>query len=138
MKLEFRVSGKFFAVESDGFISLQVWDEDEVVAPVPVSVPAVSVPVAAAPVAAPALRSVPSAPAAGDELFARLCGLRRRLAAEKGAPPYVIFHDKTLRQIVDDMPSDLDEFSRIGGVGQAKLEKYGQQFLEVLHQGVAG
>jgi len=47
-------------------------------------------------------------------------------------PPYVIFHDSTLREIADSKPSTLDEFSRIAGVGQRKLEKYGDVFVDLL------
>ena len=47
-------------------------------------------------------------------------------------PAYVIFHDATLMEMVQNKPRTLDAMSAISGVGAAKLEKYGQQFLEVI------
>ena len=47
-------------------------------------------------------------------------------------PPYVIFHDATLRAIAAAAPSTLDGLSQISGVGATKLERYGQQILDVL------
>jgi ATP-dependent DNA helicase RecQ len=57
---------------------------------------------------------------------------RRQLAAEQNVPPYVIFHDATLRQMLADRPADREALLGITGVGQAKLERYGERFLEVL------
>ena len=47
-------------------------------------------------------------------------------------PPYVIFHDATLRLIAASPPSTLDELRQINGVGDTKLDKYGQAILDVL------
>ena len=47
-------------------------------------------------------------------------------------PPYVIFHDATLRQMVHDKPADEAALLSISGVGQAKLERYGEEFLAVI------
>ena len=47
-------------------------------------------------------------------------------------PAYVIFHDATLRQIATDAPATLAELSRVSGVGENKLAKYGEQILAVL------
>jgi ATP-dependent DNA helicase RecQ len=47
-------------------------------------------------------------------------------------PPYVIFHDSTLQEMVQSTPTTLDQFSRITGVGQAKLERYGEHFTNVI------
>lgn len=47
-------------------------------------------------------------------------------------PAYVIFHDATLRQIATDAPTSLAELSRISGVGENKLAKYGESILAVL------
>jgi ATP-dependent DNA helicase RecQ len=55
--------------------------------------------------------------------------LRKRLADEHGLPPYVIFHDSTLREMAEHMPLDLDQFAALPGVGQAKLARYGEQFI---------
>ncbi len=47
-------------------------------------------------------------------------------------PPYVIFHDSTLREIAERKPATLDAFAGIGGVGAAKLDRYGAAFVEVV------
>jgi ATP-dependent DNA helicase RecQ len=57
---------------------------------------------------------------------------RRELAAELNLPPYVIFHDATLREMAAVRPTDREALLEIGGVGQAKLERYGERFLAVL------
>jgi ATP-dependent DNA helicase RecQ len=66
------------------------------------------------------------------ELWEALRRLRSELAKDQGVPPYVIFHDATLRELVERKPSTLEAFATIGGVGAAKLERYGARFLEVL------
>ncbi|MFI7221966.1 DNA helicase RecQ [Nonomuraea angiospora] len=65
-------------------------------------------------------------------LFERLRSWRGATAKEQGVPAYVIFHDATLREIATARPSSLPELSRINGVGENKLAKYGEQVLEVL------
>ncbi|MBY6218833.1 DNA helicase RecQ [Qipengyuania aquimaris] len=65
----------------------------------------------------------------GDPLFEALRELRRELAAEAQVPPYVIFHDSTLREMTAARPSSMAEMGRIGGVGGKKLEAYGERFL---------
>ena len=67
-------------------------------------------------------------------LFEALRARRTTLAKQQGVPPYVIFHDKTLKEIAATMPQDLRQFAQISGVGEAKLEKYGEAFLEVVEQ----
>ena len=67
-----------------------------------------------------------------EELFDKLRALRKRLADEAGVPPYVIFHDSTLRDIAATKPSSLEEFSTLPGVGQRKLERYGLAFMELI------
>ena len=57
---------------------------------------------------------------------------RLALAREQGVPPYVIFHDSTLLEILSQRPATLDELARVSGVGQAKLARYGESFLGVL------
>jgi ATP-dependent DNA helicase RecQ len=66
------------------------------------------------------------------KLFERLREWRAGQAREQGVPAYVIFQDKTLREIASQRPADLHGLAVINGVGQAKLEKYGQGVLEVL------
>jgi ATP-dependent DNA helicase RecQ len=70
-------------------------------------------------------------------LWEALRECRRRLASEQNLPPYVIFHDATLRQMLAERPADRDALLRISGVGQAKLERYGERFLEVLRGAVS-
>ena len=72
--------------------------------------------------------------AADEPLFDVLRALRKRLAQESGVPPYVIFHDATLRAMAQSRPTSLQEFSEIAGVGQSKLAKYGFAFVELIRQ----
>lgn len=66
--------------------------------------------------------------AAWDHL--RAC--RKALADQQGVPPYVIFHDTTLFEMLERRPRTLAELAEINGVGAAKLEKYGDAFLAAL------
>ena len=68
----------------------------------------------------------------GDPLFEALRAKRRELADEAGVPPYVIFHDATLREMVQARPANGAALSQVTGVGTRKLEAYGDQFLSVL------
>ena len=70
----------------------------------------------------------------GDPLFEALRGLRRDLAAEAGLPPYVIFHDSTLREMAQTRPASIAALGELGGVGTRKLEAYGEAFLGVIRQ----
>ena len=78
------------------------------------------------------------APAAADlseedgALFERLRAWRAAVAKEAGLPAYVVFHDATLRDLATRRPASLEELSRIGGVGAAKLERYGAGVLETV------
>ncbi len=67
-----------------------------------------------------------------EELWEDLRSLRMEIAKTEGIPPYIIFHDKTLAEIVSLLPQTLDELSGIYGVGQKKLENHGRQFLDVV------
>jgi ATP-dependent DNA helicase RecQ len=67
-----------------------------------------------------------------DPLFDALRARRRELAKEAGVPPYVIFHDSTLREMAALKPAMLHELARVPGVGATKLERYGASFLEVI------
>ena len=69
---------------------------------------------------------------ADDPLFEALRARRRALAAEASVPPYVIFHDSTLREMAAAKPATLQALSRVSGVGAAKLERYGEAFVEVV------
>lgn len=68
----------------------------------------------------------------GNPLFEALRAKRRALAENVGVPPYVIFHDATLREMALTQPADLRALGRISGVGARKLEAYGEDFLSVI------
>jgi len=78
----------------------------------------------------------PGAVTAGnnDALFERLRALRKQLADMQGLPPYVIFHDATLREMAARRPQTLSQFAGIRGVGEGKLARYGQQFIAALRE----
>jgi ATP-dependent DNA helicase RecQ len=65
-------------------------------------------------------------------LFQALREMRARLAKAQNLPAYVIFHDSTLRLIAEQRPGSISELARIGGIGGAKLERYGAEVLEVV------
>ena len=67
-------------------------------------------------------------------LWEKLRDLRRRLAEEAGVPPYVIFHDATLKEMVYLRPSSPEELLTLHGVGQTKLDRYGAAFLKALQE----
>ena len=66
------------------------------------------------------------------EQWEALRALRRKLAEEHGVPPYVIFPDSTLLEMLRSQPTSLSEMAAVSGVGARKLERYGEAFLEVL------
>ena len=66
-------------------------------------------------------------------LWDELRKLRTQLAKQHGVPPYVIFHDATLLAMLRALPANEDELSSISGVGEAKLKRYGQDFLAVIN-----
>ncbi|MFF0625831.1 DNA helicase RecQ [Streptomyces sp. NPDC004296] len=76
-------------------------------------------------------------PEAALPVFEELRGWRGSTAKEQGVPAYVIFHDATLREIAVARPTSITELGAIGGVGENKLAKYGEQILEVLAGGAA-
>ena len=65
-------------------------------------------------------------------LFDRLRQLRSRLAKEQGVPPYLIFNDATLRDMEQKLPDNATAMLNVSGVGVHKMDKYGQQFLDVI------
>ncbi|MGP1716719.1 MAG: DNA helicase RecQ [Methylophilus sp.] len=69
-----------------------------------------------------------------DPLWQALKAKRLELAREQGVPPYVIFHDSTLLEIHNRKPQTLDKMGQISGIGQAKLQKYGDAFLLILEE----
>lgn len=69
---------------------------------------------------------------AKGELFEALRSLRKELATKEKLPPYMIFSDATLTQMAIDKPTDLELMKNIRGVGEFKLQKYGEEFLTVI------
>ncbi len=69
-----------------------------------------------------------------EELFEALRRLRKEIATELKIPPYMVFGDKSLHDMCQILPRDPDEFLSIHGVGQNKMEKFGNQFLEVIRE----
>jgi ATP-dependent DNA helicase RecQ len=70
-----------------------------------------------------------------EAVFERLRAWRTGVAKELGMPPYVIFHDSTLREIAASPPATLAALGEVNGVGETKLARYGQQILDVLAEG---
>jgi ATP-dependent DNA helicase RecQ len=73
--------------------------------------------------------SAPTANHPHGALFEALRSLRKQLADEVGMPPYVVFHDATLREIAQQRPLTLNQFAGIRGVGEVKLARYGERFI---------
>jgi ATP-dependent DNA helicase RecQ len=67
-----------------------------------------------------------------EKLFLHLKTLRKSIADQAGVPPYVIFPDKSLREMAHTKPCDLHNFRNISGVGEIKLEKYGRVFTSAI------
>ena len=70
----------------------------------------------------------------GDPLFEALRALRKELAEDAQVPPYVIFHDSTLREMAAARPATLDQLGRLPGIGAKKLEAYGDRFLRAIER----
>nr|WP_322939303.1 DNA helicase RecQ [Pseudomonas sp. s4] len=70
------------------------------------------------------------------DMWEALRSLRRKLAEEHSVPPYVIFPDATLLEMLRSQPGSLREMAEVSGVGARKLERYGQAFLQVLNGAV--
>ena len=73
-----------------------------------------------------------SLPADAAPAFERLRAWRAAAAKEQGVPAYVVFHDATLREVAMTAPSSLAELSKVSGIGETKLARYGQQLLDAL------
>jgi ATP-dependent DNA helicase RecQ len=70
--------------------------------------------------------------AVDEQLFNLLKDLRKRMAKEKGIPPYVIVQDPALEEMCSQYPISLDELAQIGGVGKGKAQKFGQPFIDLI------
>ncbi|WP_436771521.1 DNA helicase RecQ [Yinghuangia sp. YIM S09857] len=83
-------------------------------------------------------KAVVDLPEEAVPVFERLRAWRAATAKEQGVPAYVVFHDATLREIAASGPATLVDLAAIGGVGENKLNKYGQQILDTLAGGGDG
>ncbi len=79
-----------------------------------------------------ALRNAVALPAGAEALFDALRAERSRLAREQGVPPYVIFHDTTLRAMATLKPRTLESLGELPGIGSSKLGRYGTALLKVI------
>lgn len=75
-----------------------------------------------------------SIPQTSSPLFEALRALRRKLAEEENKPPFMIFSDTTLHQLVRDKPQTMEDMLNISGIGQHKLSHYGAPFLKALKE----
>ena len=66
------------------------------------------------------------------EMYDRLRELRREIASEKGTPPYIVFSDKTLKDLSVKQPDSKEAMLEVHGIGEVKFEQYGEAFLEIL------
>ena len=69
-----------------------------------------------------------------ESLFQKLRELRRTIAQEIGKPPYIVFSDKTLRDMVRVKPIADDQFLAVNGVGESKLKQYGERFMAAIRE----
>jgi len=69
-----------------------------------------------------------------QSLWNALRSCRKRLAEEQGVPPYVIFHDATLREMLEFRPLTAEQLRSITGVGESKLKRFGDEFLAVIRE----
>ena len=75
---------------------------------------------------------------ADDPLFEALRALRREIAREMGLPPYVVFHDSTLREMAAAKPQTMAALGEISGVGARKRDAYGERFLQAIQDFAQG
>ncbi len=68
------------------------------------------------------------------EVYDKLRTLRSEIASEKGIPPYIVFSDKTLKDLSSKQPQNKIEMLKIHGIGEVKFERYGEDFLELLSE----
>ncbi|GBF23489.1 ATP-dependent DNA helicase RecQ, partial [Candidatus Gastranaerophilus sp. (ex Termes propinquus)] len=82
---------------------------------------------------ATAKKTVASLELCDVELFDSLKKLRLEYARAENMPPYIIFSDKTLVEMVSNKPKTMDDMAEVSGVGEYKLKKYGLAFLKALN-----
>jgi ATP-dependent DNA helicase RecQ len=66
------------------------------------------------------------------EMYDKLRDLRTQIASAKGIPPYIVFSDKTLKDLSSKVPQSKEEMLAVHGIGEVKFERYGEAFLEIL------
>jgi ATP-dependent DNA helicase RecQ len=71
-------------------------------------------------------------PSIDENLLDKLKQLRREIAARESVPAYIIFSDSSLRDMCRKKPVSLVQFQSVNGVGQVKLEKYGEAFIQLI------
>jgi len=91
-----------------------------------------------APVETPKPEASVNAGTDDGSLFDVLRSLRRRMAASRGVPPYVVFSDRTLNEMVQRMPRTEEQMLRVIGVGEVKLAQFGQAFLAAIRDYARG
>ena len=67
------------------------------------------------------------------EMYDRLRDLRTQIATQKGIPPYIVFSDKTLKDLSNKQPQNKEEMLEVHGIGEVKFERYGKEFLSILN-----
>ena len=67
------------------------------------------------------------------EVYDKLRDLRTQIASEKGIPPYIVFSDKTLKDLSVKVPQDKEAMLEVHGIGEVKFERYGEEFLTLLN-----
>jgi ATP-dependent DNA helicase RecQ len=70
------------------------------------------------------------------EVYDKLRDLRTQIASEKGIPPYIVFSDKTLKDLSNKQPQDKEAMLEVHGIGEVKFERYGEEFLTLLNDGI--
>ncbi|MEI8033217.1 MAG: DNA helicase RecQ [Chlorobiaceae bacterium] len=78
-----------------------------------------------------------SQPQGDKELFELLRSLRKQIADEQGLPPYVVFSDRSLHEMAATRPQTSEAMLAISGVGEVKLDRYGRQFLTLIHRHIS-
>jgi len=68
------------------------------------------------------------------EMYDKLRSLRTEIASKKGIPPYIVFSDKTLKDLSAKAPQSKEEMLAVHGIGEVKFERYGEAFLELLNE----
>jgi ATP-dependent DNA helicase RecQ len=68
------------------------------------------------------------------DIYDKLRELRTQIATQKGIPPYIVFSDKTLKDLSNKQPQNKVEMLEVHGIGEVKFERYGEAFLGILQE----